>query len=59
MKPLIIANWKMNPASLKEAEKLAGAVKKGVKPIKNTEVVLCPPFVYLLSSKFQVSGLET
>lgn len=47
MKKLIIGNWKMNPTSLAEAKKLAGDVKKGLKLVKNTNVVMCPPFVYL------------
>jgi triosephosphate isomerase (TIM) len=46
-KTYIIANWKMNPASVKEAQDLFAAVEKGVKEIENAEVVLCPPFVYL------------
>ncbi|MEK7080293.1 MAG: triose-phosphate isomerase [Patescibacteria group bacterium] len=46
MKNLIAANWKMNPASQKEAEEIFEQIKKGV---KNTteEVVVCPPFVYI------------
>lgn len=47
MKKLIVANWKMNPTSLKEAEKLFNSVKDGVRGIKNVEIVICPPFVYL------------
>lgn len=47
MKPLIVANWKMNPASLKEAEELFDSVKKGIENIKDVEVVICPPFIYL------------
>lgn len=47
MKPLIIANWKLNPASRKEASQLFDAVKKGVKAVKDVEVVICPPFVHL------------
>ena len=47
MKTLIIANWKMNPKSLKEAQELFEAVKAGVKKNKNVEVVICPPFMYL------------
>jgi|SRR3989338_3213516 len=46
MKPLIIANWKMNPASQKEAKRLFDAVKK-VGKSKNVQVVICPPFLYL------------
>jgi len=47
MKKLIVANWKMNPDNAKEAKKLFDAVKKGAKNVKNVEVVICPPFVYL------------
>lgn len=47
MKPLIVANWKMNPSTLKGARLLFNSVKSGLKNIKNTEVVICPPFLYL------------
>ena len=46
-KKLIVANWKMNPGSIKEARRLCGAVRQGVRGVKNVEVVLCPPFPYL------------
>src|ERR1035437_9441 len=44
---IIIGNWKMNPRSLKEAEKLFGDVAKNISAIKKTEIVVCPPFLYL------------
>jgi len=47
MKLLVIANWKCNPATLKEAEKLFNSLKKGLKNVKKTEIVICPPFPYL------------
>jgi triosephosphate isomerase len=47
MKPLIVANWKMNPPTLAEAKELFNSVKKGIKNIKRIKVVICPPFVYL------------
>ena len=46
-KKIIIGNWKMNPLTLKEAEKLFSGVIKGISGIKKTEVVICPPFLYL------------
>jgi len=55
-KKLIVANWKMNPSSLKEAEKLFSDVKRGLSGTKNVETVICPPFPYLSSFKFQVSS---
>lgn len=51
MKPLIVANWKCNPPTLTEAKRLFNSVKQGVKDVKNIEVVICPPFVYLPVSK--------
>ncbi len=47
MRPLVIANWKCNPATLKGAKLLFSSVKKGIENVKNVEVVICPPFIYL------------
>src|SRR3989344_9157878 len=44
---IVIANWKMNPQTPKEAEKLFGDVAKAVSRVKNTQIVICPPFIYL------------
>ena len=50
-KKIIIGNWKMNPRTTKEAEKLFSGVIKGISGIKKTaiktEVVICAPFVFL------------
>lgn len=46
-KKLIVGNWKMNPVSITEAKSLAVGVKRSMKNVKKTNVVLCPPFVYL------------
>lgn len=46
-KKIIIGNWKMNPLTLKEAERLFNGIAKGISRIKNTEIVVCPPFLYL------------
>lgn len=58
MKPLIVANWKCNPTTLKEAEKLFNSLKKGLKGRRNVEIVICPPFVYLpfISSFFKLGS---
>lgn len=45
-KKIVIGNWKMNPATTKEAESLFSSIsKKSV--FKKSEVVVCPPFIYL------------
>lgn len=47
MKPLIVANWKMNPKTLTEANKLFDSVRNGLRNNKKVDVVICPPFIYL------------
>jgi triosephosphate isomerase len=47
MKTLVVANWKMNPQTLHGAKKLFNFVKREARNIKKTEVVICPPFVFL------------
>lgn len=48
MKPLIIANWKMNPSSPKEAERLLSATEEIAEQYRHkVEMVVCPPFIYL------------
>src|SRR3989338_7985024 len=61
MKKIIIANWKMNLSSPKEARKLFLGVLKSISSIKKTEVVICAPYIYLsnlkkLSSKISLGG---
>jgi len=63
MKPLIIANWKMNPETAIEAQRLLDAIGKGLQGIRGVEVVICPPFLYLpmfqaLEFKFQVGAQD-
>jgi len=58
MKPLIVANWKMNPTSQKEAKQIFDAIKKGIKSAKNVEVVICPPFVYLANTQYLTPNIK-
>ncbi len=44
---LIVANWKMSPTSPAEAKKLFYSTRKSVALLKNTDVVICPPAVFL------------
>ena len=46
MKKLIVANWKCNPATLKEAQELFCLLKED---IKNKDIVICPPSIFLSS----------
>lgn len=58
MKPLIIANWKMNPANSKDAFDLASAVAKDVKSL-DVDVVLCPPLIYIPEIQSLAYKLQT
>ena len=46
-KKLVIANWKMNPLSGKEAERLFANIANSISNLKKTEVIICPPYLYL------------
>jgi len=46
MRKIVIANWKMNPQSQKEAEVLFRMIAKG-KNFKKVDVVVCPPILYI------------
>src|SRR3989344_8352863 len=46
-KKLIVANWKMNPATLDKAKQLFKKIKVVAKGLKNINTVICPPFLYL------------
>ncbi|MFH1608748.1 MAG: triose-phosphate isomerase [Patescibacteria group bacterium] len=46
-KKIIIGNWKMNPVSYKQAEKLFIVTAKSVLKIKKTDILICPPVLFL------------
>lgn len=54
MKKLIVANWKLNPTTAKEAVKLAASIQK----TKNSTVVLCPPTIFLSQVKYPLLGAQ-
>ena len=58
MRPLIIANWKMNPRAQKDAKALFDLVKNGLRKIKKVEVVICPPFIYLSNIQHLKSNIQ-
>ena len=55
-KRLIVANWKMNPGNLPEAEKMFLEIKKAAGKAQNVQTVVCAPFVYLSPMAKLVSG---
>lgn len=58
-KKLIVGNWKMNPAFLKEAKEIFSKIKNTVrKQSKKIETVICPPFVYLVNLQSTIKNLQ-
>ena len=47
MKPLVIANWKMNPSSARAARALFGELRRRLARLRGVEVAVAPPFPYL------------
>lgn len=47
-RPIIIGNWKMN-TSLADATVLATQIKNAAEDLDSVEIVLCPPFVWLVT----------
>jgi triosephosphate isomerase len=56
MKNLIVANWKLNPTTKKEAQEIFEEIKNGAG--ETAEVVVCPPFVYLSELKGLILGAQ-
>ena len=44
---IIVANWKMNPASVDRAREIVIEINKKSKNFGDINLVVCPPFVYL------------
>lgn len=55
-KKLVIANWKLNPNSLKEAKKLFSDIKKVASKTQKVQTVVCSPSVYIYELNKMYSG---
>ncbi len=53
---LVIGNWKMNPDTLLEARRLARQTRTAAAKLKLSEVVICPPFPFLMVASGRQSG---
>lgn len=56
MKKLIIGNWKMFPASVKDARDKFTKIKKVAGALRNVQTVICPPFVFASDLQKLVTG---
>jgi triosephosphate isomerase len=55
---LVVANWKMNPVSQKLSKQLFNFYKKSISGLKNTEIVLCPPYIYMSDIKISSTKMS-
>lgn len=55
-KPLIVANWKMNPATYKEARALLEATKRAAESAKKISIIVAPPSIYLRDLRASYKG---
>lgn len=55
-KSLIVANWKMNPATYKEAKVLLDASRRAADNAKNISIVVAPPSLYLRELRSSYKG---
>lgn len=51
MKSIVVANWKMNPQTFRDAKKLLEGTKKAVESAKTISVIVAPPALYLRELK--------
>ena len=56
MKVLLVANWKMNPATFKEAKALLDATRRAGEKAKQVSVVVAPPSIYLRQLRLLYKG---
>lgn len=57
-RPVVAGNWKMNPATLKEAVALAEAVELSVAEAPAVTTVVCPPTIWLAEVARAVPGVH-
>ncbi|MCR4281137.1 MAG: triose-phosphate isomerase [Candidatus Kaiserbacteria bacterium] len=56
MKSIVVANWKMNPASFKEAKILFEATKKAMGKSPSVSLIVAPPAIYLRALSANYKG---
>ncbi len=57
-KGYVIANWKMNPDTIEDAKKLFLSIKGLVSRLKNTNIVIAPPTLFLAELRKLYSGRQ-
>lgn len=56
MKAIVVANWKMNPVTIREAKELFDATRKAAESAKNVSLVVAPPAIFLRELRARYKG---
>ncbi|MEK7156701.1 MAG: triose-phosphate isomerase [Patescibacteria group bacterium] len=56
MKSIVVANWKMNPPTMREAKKLFDATRKAGESAKNVTLIVAPPVIFLRDLRARYKG---
>ncbi len=56
MKSIVVANWKMNPVTMREAKKLFDATRKAAESAKNVSLIVAPPAIFLRELRARYKG---
>ena len=56
MKSIVVANWKMNPQTMREAKKLFEATRKASESAKNVSIIVAPPSIFLRELSMNYKG---
>ena len=56
MKAIIVANWKMNPATMREAKKLFDATREASESARNVGLIVAPPAIFLRELRARYKG---
>ena len=56
MKSIVVGNWKMNPATMREAKTLFEATRKAAERAKNVNLIVAPPAIFLRELKQRYKG---
>jgi triosephosphate isomerase len=55
-KKILVGNWKMNPVTESEVKNIITEIKKGSGQLKKTDLVICPPFVFMSEVEGQIKN---
>ncbi len=56
MKSIVVANWKMNPVTMREASRLFDGTRKAAESAKNITLVVAPPAIFLRDLRAKYKG---